>query len=81
MKNDYIEAVIYGLPRPLRKGANTSTNSKRIDKEYIHKHTNEKGFIYWRVLVKRQDVYKCKYFKTFKEAKLFRDMLKINRYL
>ncbi len=80
--NQYINEMIYGLPRPLKKGANTSPTSKRVDKEYIHRHFDKNtGYVRFRVLVKRQNVYKCKYFKTFKEAKMFRDMLRINKYL
>lgn len=77
--NTYINAKIFGLPKPLRDGVNTSPTKKRVDMEYIHK-CNMHNIIYYRVLIKRQDKYKTKYFKSLKEAKLFRDMLKENRY-
>lgn len=81
MKNYYINEKVYGLPKPLKKGHNSSPNSDRIDKEYIHRWEDSRGYVLYRVMLKRQGVYKTKYFKTFKEAKLFRDMLRINKYL
>jgi len=76
----YINEKIYGLPKPLKRGANTSPTSKRKNKEYVHKVILN-GYTYYKVHIKRQDVSKIKYFKTLKEAKLFVLMLKANKYL
>jgi predicted transcriptional regulator with HTH domain len=77
--NKYIDTKIFGLPKPLRKGSNTSKTSKRIGKEYVHKWTDGKSVL-WRCLIKRQNKYGAKYFKTMKEAKTFVLMLRENRY-
>jgi hypothetical protein len=78
--NKYIKGMVYGLPKPSRMGWNTSPKSFRKDKEYIHK-VEMKGYTYFKVHLKRQDVSKIKYFKKFKEAKLFVDLLRENKYL
>ena len=78
----YINNKIFGLPKPLRKGHNTSSTSKRTGKAYVHK-----VFIggvkspYYKCHIKRQNKSKIKYFKTMKEAKLFVLMLRENKYL
>lgn len=82
--NNYIEGKIFGLPKPMRMGHNTSATSSRIDKEYIHRVVI-KDCIYYKVHIARNHnkIYtsKIKYFKAFKEAKLFVDMLRVNKYL
>ena len=75
---DYIESKVYGLPKPKRKGNNTGSKHRR--KEYVHKVTIRKN-TYYKVHVKRDDKSKIKYFKTFKVACIFIDMLKENPYL
>jgi len=79
MSRDYIEGMIYGLPKPLSKGHNTSP-TKKGGKEYVHK-VNIQGRQYFKVHIKRQDTSKIKYFKLKKDAEMFVDMLKENRYL
>jgi hypothetical protein len=76
----YINEKIYGLPRPLKIGHNTSTNKERKDKEYIHK-VEIRGYTYYKVHIKRQDTSRIKYFKTMKDSKLFVLMLRENKYL
>ena len=78
--NNYIDEKIHGLPKPLRKGHNTSPTSRRKNKEYVHKVTigNHK---YYKCHVKRQGVSKIKYFKKLKDAKFFVAFLRENRYL
>jgi len=76
----YIAGKIFGVPKPSRLGWNTSPSSDRRDKEYIHKVTM-RGFTYYKCHIKRKNVSKIKYFKQFKEAKLFVDMLRVNKYL
>lgn len=77
--NSYINKKIYGLPKPLKKGSNTSPNKKRINQEYIHKVTI--GYsVYFKVHIKRQGISKIKYFKTRKLAQTFVLMLKENSY-
>lgn len=75
----YIKGKIYGLPKPYKIGYNTS-HKKRINKEYVHK-VEIYGFVYYKVHLKRSNVSKIKYFKKLKDAKLFVDMLRLNRYL
>lgn len=79
MKNQYINDKIYGLPKLLKKGCNTSPNKNRIDSEYVHKVEINKYF-YYKVHIKRQDVSKIKYFTKLKQAKLFVAMLRSNKY-
>lgn len=74
----YINEVIYGVPKPLRKGHNTSPTSKRVGKEYVHKVTIY-GCTYYKVHVKRQGVSKIKYFKKLRQAKLFVSIMRENR--
>lgn len=76
---NYINEKIYGVPKPLKKGARTS-KAKKKGTEYIHKVTIN-GSTYYKVHVKRQGMSKIKYFKNRKSAKLFVDMLRINKYL
>lgn len=78
--SNYINEKIFGLPKPLRKGHNTSATSKRIDKEYVHKVTIG-GYVYYKCHVGRQGKSKIRYFKKMKEAKLFVEMLRINKYI
>ena len=78
--NSYIDEKIYGLPKPLRKGHNSSPNKGRKGREYIHNvivGSNK----YYKVHVKRQNVSKIRYFKKLKEAKLFLQFLRENKYL
>lgn len=79
MSREYIEAKIYGLPKPLSKGHNTSP-TKKGGKEYVHK-VKVRGYDYFKVHIKRQDVSKIKYFKLKKDAEMFVDMLRENKYL
>lgn len=79
MSREYITDKIYGLPKPLSKGHNTSP-TKDGGKEYLHK-VSIKGYAYFKVHIKRQNVSKIKYFKKRKDAVVFIDMLKENRYL
>lgn len=76
----YIKEKIYGLPRPLKVWCNTSPNKERKDKEYLHK-VFIRGFTYYKVHIKRQNVSKIKYFKTMKTAKMFVLFLRENKYL
>lgn len=78
--NNYINEKIYGLPKPLRKGHNTSPISKRVGKEYIHRWSDG-VYSKYRVVLKRGNVYKTKYFSKLKEAKLYVEMLRNNKYL
>jgi hypothetical protein len=78
--NNYIDDKIFGLPAPLKKGGNTSPTSARKDKEYIFK-VEINGNKYYKVHINRQRVSKIKYFKRFKQAKLFVAMLRENKYL
>jgi len=79
-QNNYIDDRIFGIPKPLNKGHNTSPNKSRIGMEYIHK-VKIKNNVYFKVQIKRQNVSKIKYFKQLKEAKLFVMMLRENKYL
>jgi len=78
-KREYINAKVYGLPKPLRDGKCTSP-FKAIDTEYIYP-VMIKGLLYFKVQLHRGGKHKTKYFKSFKTAVIFRDMLKLNRYL
>jgi hypothetical protein len=80
MKNDYIEGKIFGLPMPTRKGHNTSPNKERVDMEYVHKVTIY-GHQYYKIHIGRGGKSKIKYFKKLKEAKMFVENLRENRYL
>lgn len=77
---NYIEGKVYGLPKPKRKGYNT--RYKHTRKEYIHKVTIN-GSTYFKVHLARNSgtQSKIKYFKTEKEAELFVEMLRLNKYL
>lgn len=80
--NQYIDSKIFGLPKPLRKGGNTSPNKKRIGKEYIHTvFAGDGTYKYYKVHIKRQNKSKIKYFKKLKDAKIFVEMLRQNNYL
>lgn len=76
--NNYIYETIYGVPKPLRKGHNTSPNSRRVGKEYVHRVLIN-GSKYYKVHVKRQGVSKIKYFKKMRQAKLFVSIMRENR--
>ena len=76
---EYINDKIYGVPKPLKKGARTSLKKKK-GSEYIHK-VMINGSTYWKVHVKRQGTSKIKYFKERKSAVMFVEMLRINKYL
>ena len=76
---EYINACIFGLPRPKRLGNNTS-KFNRLGIEYIHR-VEIHGSVYYKVRIKRQDKSKIKYFKNLKSALIYRDMLRINRYM
>lgn len=78
--NKYINDKIFGTLKPLRNGHNTSSSSKRVGMEYIHKVTISE-YKYYKVHVKRQGKSKIKYFKQLKTAKLFVLMLRENKYL
>jgi hypothetical protein len=76
---EYITSKVYGLPKPKRQGFNTGSKHRR--KEYVHK-VNIRGYDYFKVHIARSTgECKIKYFKTFKEASLFVDMVKVNPYL
>lgn len=75
----YINSKIFGVPKPLKKGARTGYKKKR-HYPYVHS-VSMRGYQLWKVHIKRQNVSKIKYFKTLKEAKLFVDMLRENKYL
>lgn len=77
---NYIDEKVHGLPKPLRKGHNTSPTSKRKDKEYIHKVTIG-NITYYKFHMERQGKSKIKYFKKLKNAKLFAEMVRANKYL
>jgi hypothetical protein len=76
---NYFNKKIWGLPKPKRKANNTG--SKRRKKEYVHK-VNIGGFVYFKVHIARDSgkSSKIKYFKTFKEACMFVDLLRLNPY-
>lgn len=78
--NNYINTKIYGLPVPTKVGHNTSPDKLRKDLEYIHKVTIY-GNDYFKVHLKRQGISKIKYFSKLKEAKMFVDFLRENKYL
>jgi hypothetical protein len=78
--NSYIEGKIYGLPKPSRKGHNTSPTKRRIGAEYIHK-VQIGDYKYFKVHMSRGGISKIKYFKKRKQAKLFVEFLRENRYL
>jgi hypothetical protein len=78
--NYYINTKIYGLPVPTKTGHNTSPNKLRKDLEYIHK-VHIRGSDYYKVHLKRQGISKIKYFSKLKEAKLFVEFLRLNKYL
>lgn len=77
---NYINKKIFGIPKPLKEGYNTSSTSDRTGKEYIHK-VKIYSTIYYKFHIKRQNVSRIKYFKKFKDAKLFMLMLVENNYL
>ena len=75
----YVDGKIFGLPKPLKAGGNTRFKNKN---HYPHVHNVIiGGNNYWKVHIKRQNKSKIKYFKTIKEAKLFVEMLRNNKYL
>lgn len=79
MTTYYINDKIFGVPKGLKKGGNTRYKHKSVY-PYVHKvmiNTN----VYFKVQIHRQNTSKIKYFKTLHEAKLFVDMLKVNKYL
>lgn len=78
--SNYINDKIYGIPKPLRAGHNTSPDKLRVNKEYVHR-VSIKGNTYYKCHIKRQGISKIKYFKTFKDAKFFVEMLRENKYL
>lgn len=75
---NYFNEKIYGLSKQKRKGCNTGSSKRK--KEYVHK-VNVSGYEYYKVHIKRGNKCKIKYFKTFKEASMFVDLLKLNPYL
>ena len=76
---NYIDGKIFGVPKPLRNGFNTRFKNKN---HYPHVYfVNIRGYERWKVQIKRQNKSKIKYFKTLKEAKLFVDMLRNNKYI
>ncbi|MFZ4411459.1 MAG: hypothetical protein ACOYOV_00150 [Bacteroidales bacterium] len=77
---NYIEGKVFGLPKPLRKGWNTSPTAKKEGSEYVHKVTI-RGFKYFKVHLGRQGKSKIKYFKKLKDAKMFVELLRQNKYL
>jgi hypothetical protein len=79
IKRDYINKKVFGLPKPLRDGKCTSP-LKPEGTEYIYPVmiNNQLRF---KVQLHRGGKSKIKYFKDFKTAVLFRDMLRLNRYL
>jgi hypothetical protein len=76
---NYINEKIYGLPKPLHNGVNTSATKKRIGKEYVFKVCIT-GIEYYKVHIKRQNKSKIKYFKKLKDAKIFVEFLRKNKY-
>lgn len=79
----YILAKIYGLPKA-RKVIHKRYKNTKPGREYIHK-VNISNIDYYKVQVARNHdskyISKIKYFRKLKEAKLFVDMLRENRYL
>lgn len=75
----YINEKVYGLPKPLAKGHNTSP-SKKERAAYVHKVTI-RNRVYYKVHLKRQNISKIKYFKKKETAEIFVSMLKENKYL
>lgn len=77
---DYITERIFGLPKQKQNGWNTG--SKHRKKEYVHK-VSIRGYRYFKVHIARNSgkISRIKYFKTFKEACLFIDLLKLNPYI
>jgi hypothetical protein len=78
--NNYIDGTIYGVPKPLRKGHNTSPTKKKVGTEYVHKVVMS-GIKYFKVHIKRQNKSKIKYFKKLKDAKMFVAFLRENKYI
>lgn len=74
---NYLNEKIYGIPKQKRKGHNTGSGKRK--KEYVHK-INISGYEYYKVHIKRGQKSKIKYFKSFKEASMFVDLLKLNPY-
>ena len=83
---NYINKKIYGLPKPLRAGNNTSPHRKdRIP--YLHLvnvGTKDKSRLYWKVHIKRQGKDKKKYFagdvKGKQDALNYLKFLELNPY-
>ena len=77
---NYIDGKVYGLPKPKRPGYNTRYKHNR--KEYVHKVTIG-NCTYFKAHLGRNSgaQSKIKYFKTEKEAELFVEMLRVNKYL
>jgi hypothetical protein len=77
---NYIEGTIFGLPKPARKGWNTYPATKKEGSEYVHKVTIG-NCTYFKVHIGRKGKSKIKYFKKLKDAKMFVEMLRQNKYL
>jgi hypothetical protein len=77
---DYFNKKIVGLPKPKRLANNTGSKHRR--KEYVHRACIN-GYEYYKVHVSRNSGKQCKikYFKTFKEACTFVELLRLNPYL
>lgn len=77
---NYINNKIFGLPKQKRIGTNTGSKHRR--KEYVHKVTISNN-IYYKVHIARNSgkQSKIKYFKKFRDACSFVDLLKLNPYL
>lgn len=77
----YLPQKVFGLPKALKKGSNTSPTKPRYHLYPVKINKNGYSYNYYKVHLKRQDKSKIKYFKTKLEAQLFLDSLKLNPYL
>lgn len=75
----YITGKIYGLPKPLKT---RTKESRKKEAGTQHVYSVVIGVTkYYKVHFKRQDISKIKYFRKKTDALMFREMLRLNKYL